>query len=66
MPEKLHGYIAPIVPLDFYINIKRKFFAVAFAAIADDLLDIFNQVINGDIPQADGLNLFFILDFNVI
>ena len=66
MPEKLHGYIAPVVPLDFYINIKRKFFAVVFAAIADDLLNIVNQVINGDTPQADGLNLFFILDFNVI
>jgi hypothetical protein len=63
MTEKFNGYFAPVMPLDFYINIQRQFFAVVFAAIADELLDIVNQTINGDTPQNQGLSLFLYFKF---
>ncbi len=58
MRQKLKGYFAPVIPIDFYIHIKRKFAAVVFAVIADELLDIVNQVITGNTSEGEGLNLF--------
>jgi hypothetical protein len=53
--NKLNGYIAPVLPIDFYIHIKRKFAAVVFAIIADELLDIVNQIIAGNTSTGQGL-----------
>ncbi|CAF2333515.1 unnamed protein product [Rotaria sp. Silwood2] len=61
MKKKLNGYIAPIVPIDFYVHIKRKFAAVVFAIIADELLDIINQVINGNTSQDQGVIVVYLL-----
>jgi hypothetical protein len=63
MRQKLKGYCAPVIPIDFYIHIKRKFAAVVFAVIADELLDIVDQVITGNTSEGEGLNLFFMLRF---
>ena len=54
MRKKCHGYIGPVVPLDFYMHVKRKFAAVVFAIVADELLDIINQVINGNTSNGEG------------
>ena len=63
MRQKLKGYVAPVIPIDFYMHVKRKFAAVVFAIIADELLDIVTQVINGDTSEGDGMNLCFTLNF---
>lgn len=54
MRKKCNGYIGPVVPLDFYMHVKRKFAAVVFAIVADELLDIINQVINGNTSNGEG------------
>ncbi|CAF0776749.1 unnamed protein product [Rotaria sp. Silwood1] len=61
MKQKLNGHIAPIVPIDFYVHIKRKFAAVVFAIISDELLDIVNQVINGNTPKGEGVIVVYLL-----
>lgn len=57
--EKCKGYIAPVIPLDFYIHVKRKFAAVVFALIADELLDIITQVITGNSSSNQGTRGIF-------
>ena len=54
--QNLHSYIGPVIAVDFYVHIKRKFAAVIFAIIAEELLDIINQVLNGESSEG-GLNL---------
>lgn len=54
--NKFKSYFGPVIPLDFYIHIKRKFAAVVFAAISDELLDIVTQVVSGDTSGDEGLN----------
>ena len=54
MRKQCEGYVGPVIPLDFYVHIKRKFAAVVFAIIADELLDIINQVINGNTSNGEG------------
>ncbi|CAF0739179.1 unnamed protein product [Rotaria sordida] len=61
MKKKLNGHVAPIVPIDFYTHIKRKFAAVVFAIIADELLDIVNQVINGNTSKEEGVIVVYLL-----
>lgn len=69
MPGKCKGYIAPVLPLDFYIHVKRKFAAVVFAVIADDLLDVVTEVITGNTSTDQGstgnIVFFSILFVNV-
>ena len=59
MREKCHGYFAPVLPLDFYVHIKRQFAAVVFAIIADELLDIVTGVLQGNQSSDQGWILFF-------
>ncbi len=56
MRNKFKSYFAPVIPLDFYIHIKRKFAAVVFAVISDELLDIVTQVVSGDTSGDGGSN----------
>lgn len=58
MRNKFNGYFAPVIPIDFYSHIKRKFAIVVFAIIADELLDIINQILNGNSSNANGLIFF--------
>jgi hypothetical protein len=51
---KLKGFIGPVIPLDFYIHIQRTFAVVVFAVVADEILDIINQVINGNTSNGEG------------
>ncbi|CAF0783583.1 unnamed protein product [Adineta steineri] len=61
MRQKLKGYIAPVIPIDFYMHIKRKFAAVVFAIIADELVDIVSQVLLGETSNDDGVIVVYIL-----
>ncbi|CAM4739619.1 unnamed protein product [Rotaria magnacalcarata] len=61
LKNKLNGYVAPVVPVDFFIHVKRKFTAVIFAIIADELLRIVNQVINGTSVKVDGVIVVYLL-----
>ncbi|CAF0849296.1 unnamed protein product [Adineta steineri] len=58
---KLNGFFGPVIPLDFYVHVKRKFAAVVFAVIADDLLDIVVQVIDGSTSQGEGVIVVYLL-----
>ncbi|UJR33960.1 hypothetical protein I4U23_021376 [Adineta vaga] len=59
--KKLKGYIGPVIPLDFYIHVKRKFAAVVFAIIADELLSIVIQVLVGDTSKDQGVIVVYLL-----
>lgn len=59
MRGKCKGYFAPILPLDFYIHIKRKFAAVIFAIIADELLNILNEVFTESDSSDQGRKILF-------
>ena len=61
--EKCKGYVAPVIPLDFYIHVKRKFAAVVFAIVADELLDIITQVLTGNTSSNQGTRGNFLLSF---
>lgn len=55
MRGKCKGYFAPVLPLDFYVHIKRKFAAVIFAIVADELLFIIRQVLTDNSSSNQGL-----------
>ncbi|CAF1150450.1 unnamed protein product [Adineta ricciae] len=59
--DKFKGYIGPVIPLDFYVHIKRKFAAVIFAIIADELLSIVMEVITGNSPSDQGVIIVYLL-----
>ena len=54
MRPKLKGYIGPVIPIDFFLHIKRKFAAVVFAIMSNELLDIINQAVNGNTSKGEG------------
>lgn len=54
LKDKLKSYIAPPVPLDFYNHIQRKLAVVTFTVVADELLHIFNEIINGNSSNSEG------------
>ena len=63
MRGKCKDYFVPVLPLDFYVHIKRKFAAVIFAIIADELLSIIRQVLTDNSSSNYGLTeiLFLLL-----
>jgi hypothetical protein len=58
-----HGYGAPAIPIDFISHIDRKFAAVIFAIIADELLIIVKQIINdrSSTDLSQGIIIYFVL-----
>ncbi|CAF1667935.1 unnamed protein product, partial [Adineta ricciae] len=59
--QKLRSFIGPVIPMDFYIHVKRKLAAVIFAVIADDLLSIVIAVINGEGTQGEGVIVVYLM-----
>lgn len=57
-----HGYVAPAIPLDFLSHIDRKFAAVVFAMIADELIGILYDSITGSGKKVEVflLNFFYV------
>ncbi|CAF3443085.1 unnamed protein product [Rotaria sp. Silwood1] len=58
MRNKCYGYGAPPVPLDFLSHLDRKFAAVIFAIIADELFGIVQQL-----GESSGLNEGILVKF---
>ena len=56
-----HGYGAPPIPVDFISHLNRKFAAIIFAIIADELLDVVASVIGNSTSSGDGVLVKFLL-----
>ncbi|CAF1339227.1 unnamed protein product [Adineta steineri] len=59
--DKLWGYGAPPMPVDFISHIDRTFAAVIFAICADELLNIIQQVLDGNSKGGDGVIVVYLL-----
>ncbi|CAF1009083.1 unnamed protein product [Adineta ricciae] len=59
--DKLRGYGAPPVPVDFLSHIDRKFAAVVFAVCADELISILQEAFNGGGAKGDGVIVSYLL-----
>ncbi|CAF2625495.1 unnamed protein product [Rotaria sp. Silwood2] len=66
MRNKCYGYGAPPVPLDFLSHLDRKFAAVIFAIIADELFEIVQQLGGSSGPKEGILVTFLLRIFQVL
>ncbi len=61
LPTLCYGYIAPPIPVDFLAHVDRKFAAVIFAIIANDLLGIVQDAVTGTDHSSAGILVSFLL-----
>ncbi|CAF0928868.1 unnamed protein product [Rotaria sordida] len=66
MRNKCHGYGAPPIPVDFLSHVDRKFAAIIFAIISDELLGIVQEIGGSSGPKEGVLVTFLLRIFQVL
>ena len=61
LPNVCYGYGAPPIPIDFLSHVDRKFAAVIFAVVADELLNIMQSILDGSASKGEGIIITYLL-----